>query len=83
VLGVAVDAGGDGVVGDEGGEAGLQAGVVACFVGGGDGGKVVGVGDVVGLVEVVEGRDLGEGLGAEGVQPGEGGVAVGFALGVA
>ena len=50
--------------------------------GGGDG-SVVGVGFVVGAVVVVEGRELEDGGGVEGVQPGEGGDGVGFVLGVA
>ena len=83
VLGVAVDAGRDGIVGDDGGDAGLQAGVEAGFVGGGGSGRVVRVGLIVGLIEVEEGADLRGGLGVEGVQPGEGGVAVGFVFAVA
>ena len=53
-----------------GGDGGLAAAVVGGAVGGGGDGSVVGVGVVVGLVVVEEGRDLQDGGGVEGVQPG-------------
>jgi hypothetical protein len=80
VLAEGVDAGLEGVARDGRGDGGLGAGVVGGAVGGGGYWGVVGVGFVVGAVVVVEGRDLQDGGQVEGVEPGEGGKAVGLVL---
>ena len=83
MLAEGVEAGLDGVARDGGSDGGLGTGVVGGAVGGGGDGSVVGVGVVVGEVVVVEGRELEDSGGVEGVDPGEGGDDVGLALGVA
>ena len=83
MLAEGVEAGLDGVACDCGGDGGLRAAVGGGAVGGGGDWGVVGVGFVVGLVVVVEGRDLKDGGGVEGVEPGEGDDGVGLVLAVA
>ena len=68
------------VVGCEGGLA-SDVGGGAVFRGGD--GNVVGIAGVVAAVVVVEGRDRGEKMGIEGVQPGEQDADIGLGLGIA
>ena len=72
-----------GVARDGGRESGLRTGVVGGAMDGGGDGDVVGVGAVVGGVGVEERRELEDGGGIEGVQPGEEDGGVGLVLGVA
>ena len=83
MLAEGVEAGLDGVARDRGGDGSLRAAVVGGAVGGGGYRSVVGVGFIVGLVVVVEGRDLKDGGGVEGVEPGEGDDGVVLVLAVA
>ena len=83
MLAEGVEAGLDGVARDCRGDGGLCAAVVRGAVGGGGDRGVVGVGVIVGLVVVVEGRDLKDGGGVEGVQPGEGDDGVALVLAIA
>ncbi len=78
-----VEAGLDGVARDRCGDGGLRAAVCGGAVGGGGDWRVVGVGFVVGLVVVIEGRDLKDGGGVEGAEPGEGDDGVALVLAVA
>ena len=66
-----------------GGEGGLASGVGGGAVFRGGDGNVVGTAGVVAAVVVVEGRDRGEQMGIEGVQPGEEDSDVGFGLVIA
>ena len=61
VLRVAVDAARDAVALPDGGDGRLQAGIIAGLAGSGRRWLVVGVGLVLGLVVVVEGRELRDG----------------------
>ena len=83
MLAEGVEASLDGVARDRSGDRSLRAAVGRGAVGGGGYRGVVGVGIVVGLVVVEEGRDLKDGGWVEGAQPGEGDDGVALVLAIA